>query len=409
MPGDTWVIDGDGHVMEPEDLWLRRMDHARWGDWIPREEVVDDCYQISWAGGEVRSGGKELQDRMAAAVGMTAREFHEMTEIMRVPGGFDPDLRVKDMDRDGIDAAVLFPSKALFFGPVDPIPAFRDVEFVLACQQAYNDWLAEHCATHPRRLFGLAIVPLQSPDLAVAEAQRAIRELGLNGVCIRPSAYVDELPLNHPAYDPFWAACQDLDAAVALHPGVHVDTPGACRKFGLVADSPNVMVTNMAVDQLHGGSGLGQAVGNAVDMIVSLGRLLMGGVCERFPRLRFLALEAGGGWIPTLLERMDEQVKAFPLERRWLSLLPSEYFQRQCYAGFECEEWNLAACAEKLGVDRILWASDYPHPEYHPGLLEDLRGAIAPFPQATRRRILGQNAIEAYRLPLDPAGPGAGA
>ena len=68
-----------------------------------------------------------------------------------------------------------------------------------------------------------------------------------------------------------------------------------------------------------------------------------------------------------MLERMDEQVKAFPLERRWLSLLPSEYFARQCYVSFEPEEWNLAAAAEWLGADRILWASDYPHPEYHPG------------------------------------------
>ena len=139
-------------------------------------------------------------------------------------------------------------------------------------------------------------------------------------------------------------------------------------------------------------------------MIVTLGRLLMGGVCERFPKLRLIALESGGGWIPTLLERMDEQVKAFPLERRWLSLLPSEYFARQCWAGFECEEWNLAACARQLGPERVLWASDYPHPEYHEGLVGELLEAIEPLDDAGRRRVLGLNAIEAYRLPLDPAG-----
>jgi predicted TIM-barrel fold metal-dependent hydrolase len=159
-------------------------------------------------------------------------------------------------------------------------------------------------------------------------------------------------------------------------------------------------VTNSAVDELHGGSGLGQAVGNMVDMVVSMGRLLMGGVCERYPRLRFLFLEAGGGWIPTLLERMDEQVKAFPLEKRWLSLLPSEYFRRQCYAGFEAEEWNLADCARWLGTDRVLWASDYPHPEYHPGVLDEVTEAVAGLPAPDRERILGGNAVAAYNLDL---------
>src|SRR5262249_33627489 len=116
--------------------------------------------------------------------------------------------------------------------------------------------------------------------------------------------------------------------------------------------------------------------------------------------LRFLFLESGGGWIPTQLERMDEQVKAFPLEKRWLSLLPSEYFRRQCWAGFEPEEWNLAACAEWLGPDRVLWASDYPHPEFHPEVVKELRETIAPLPDDAQRKILGDNAIAAHKLPL---------
>ena len=97
---------------------------------------------------------------------------------------------------------------------------------------------------------------------------------------------------------------------------------------------------------------------------------------------------------------MDEQVQAFPLEKRWLSLLPSEYFRRQCWASFEPEEWNLAACAEWLGADRVLWASDYPHPEYHPGVVKDVRESIAPLPEESQLRILGTNAIDAYRLPV---------
>jgi uncharacterized protein len=387
------VVDADGHTMEPDDLWTQRMDASRWGDWIPRKVVEDGAYEITYTGGVVRAGGRELQDRLAAGAGITPQQFHELLASLRVPGGHDPHARLADMDRDGIDVAVLYPSQAMFFGPLDPIPALRDVEFVGDCIRAYNDWVAEYCSAAPKRLFGMAAVPLQ-------DVERAVDDLGLRGAFIRPSAYVDELPLSHPVYDPFWAAAQDLDVPIALHPGVHVDTPGACRKFGLVADSENMMVTNSSVDELHGGSGLGQAVGNTVDMVVTMGRLLMGGVCERFPRLRFLFLEAGGGWIPTQLERMDEQVKAFPLERRWLSLLPSEYFKRQCYAGFEAEEWNLAACARWLGADRVLWASDYPHPEYHPGVAKEVEEAIAGLPTGDQARILGSNAVDAYRLPL---------
>ena len=394
------VVDADGHTYEPDDLWVDRMDGRRWGDWIPRRVVEDEVYEVSYLGGRIRGGGRELQDRMAAAVGMTPREFYDLLQSLRVPGGYDPVARCADMDADGIDAAVLYPSQALFFGPDDPIPALHDLDFVTDCIRAYNDWLAEYCGASPTRLFGVAGVPLQDVDRAVVEARRAVGELDLRGVFVRPSAYVDDLPLNHSVYDPFWAAVAELDVPVAFHPGVHVDTPGACRKFALVAEDENMMVTNMAMDELHGGSGLGQAVGNTVDMIVTLGRLLMGGVCERFPTLRFLFLEAGGGWIPTQLERMDEQVEAFPLEQRWLSMLPSEYFRRQCWAGFEAEEWNLAACAEFLGPDRILRASDYPHPEYHPGIVDELRKHLQGLDPDARTRILGRNAVDAYQLPL---------
>jgi predicted TIM-barrel fold metal-dependent hydrolase len=345
----------------------------------------------------VRGGGRELHDQMAAAVGMTPREFYDLLDGLRRPGGHEPKARLDDMDADGIDAVMLYPSLSMFFGPSDEIPALHDTAFVADCQRAYNDWLADFCAYEPTRLFGAAAAPLQDVTRACIETEHAIAR-GLRAVFMRPSAYVDELPLNHHVYDDFWSTCQELGTPVAFHPGVHVDTPGACRKFGLVAVSESATVTNMAMDEIHGGSALGQAVGNPVDMIVTMGRLLMGGVCERFPRLKLVFLESSGGWMPSMLERMDEQVQAFPLERRWLSLLPSEYFARQCYVSFEPEEWNLAAAAEKLGTDRILWASDYPHPEYHPGVVDDIRERIAPLASSDQARILGANAIECYRL-----------
>ena len=101
-----------------------------------------------------------------------------------------------------------------------------------------------------------------------------------------------------------------------------------------------------------------------------------------------------------MLERMDEQVRRSRSRRRWLSLLPSEYFKRQCYAGFEPEEWNLGQCADFLGADRIIWASDYPHPEYHEGIVDELRKHLDGVPELSRRRILGANSVDAYHLGL---------
>ncbi len=396
----TKVVDGDGHVIEPPDLWSARMDEKRWGDWIPHL----DADGTLWVGGEIRGRGPDTVHQIAELADIPEEEvvaaLDETNASLGRAGGYDPKARLEDMDRDGLDVAVLYPTSGLFFGPLDPIKALHDTRFVLACQQAYNDWLAEYCSAAPDRLFGIGAVPLQDIDLAVEEAERVVKVLGLKGVFIRPSPYVDELPLSHRVYDPFWAAVSELGVPISLHPAVHVDTPGACRKLNLVRSNPNLSVANAAVTPEYGGSGFGQAIGNAVDMIVSMGRLLMGGVCERFPKLNFIFLESGGGWCATQLERMDEQCEEFPLERRWLSMMPSDYFRRQCYVSFDPEEWNLAASAEWIGPERILWASDYPHPEYSEDVLEELMENLSPLSPADQRKILSENAVRAYKLPI---------
>jgi len=403
MPIDgVQVTDGDGHVVEPPDLWTSRMDAARWGDWIPRTGA-DGRH---WVGGQVRNGGAGALRRASELSGIpTARIADNVRRVGRGlarPGAQDPAARLEDMDRAGIDRAVLYPSAALFFGPVDPIEALHDPAFVRDCQRAYNDWLAEYCDAGRDRLFGMGLVPLQDIGMAVAEAARAL-DIGLHGLVVRPSPYVGELPLSHSVYDPFWSACQELGLPVAFHPGVHVDTQGACRKFGLVVEDPDLTVVNNTVSALYGGSGFGQAIGNAADTMVTVGRLIMGGVCERFPALRLVFLEAGGGWLPTILERMDALVERFPLEGEHLALAPSDYFRRQCWVSFSAGEWNLAAAARWLGAGRVLWGSDYPHPGYGDGVVGDLQRALAPLGERERHGILCHNHVEAYGLPVAAA------
>jgi predicted TIM-barrel fold metal-dependent hydrolase len=394
------IVDADGHAFEPSDVWVDRMDAARWGDLIPRYVPEDDDGNESWyVGGVRRFAGTGI---FGCAAGydpdeLVARQW-KYTEGHAA--GWDPTARVRVLDEEGIDVTVLYPTMAMLFGPLDPIPAIQDPHFVLACQQAYNDWIADYCRTAPDRLAAVATVPIQDVELAVAETRRAIEQLGLCGVMVRSSAPAHGYPFNHPIYDPFWSLCQDLDIAVGLHPATHVDFVNAVRQFDLINREANVSINNRGTDELHGGGAISHAVGAPVDAIVSLGRLLMGGVCERFPRLRFLVLEAGGGWLPSILHAMDEEIHARANERRWLSMLPSEYFKRQCWISFSPEDPTLVPSVEFLGDDRILWASDFPHLDgIYPGAVKELQENIAPLPAASRARIAGDNALAAYGLP----------
>lgn len=393
------IVDADGHVFEPHDLWVNRMDAKRWGDDIPRYVPEDDDGIESWYFGGVQrfhgtgifgcSAGFDPDELIARSWKYT--EGHA--------AGWDPVERVRVLDEEGIDLSILYPTMAILFGPLDEIPIIRDPEFVLACQRAYNDWVADYCRSHPDRLAAVATVPIQDIPLALAETRRAREKLGLCGVMLRSAAPHEGIPFNHPDFDPFWNLCQELDLAVALHPATHTDFPNAVRQFDLIGRDKNVSRNNRGTDELHGGGAISHAVGAPVDAIVSLGRLLMGGVCERFPRLRFLILEAGGGWAPAILHTMDEEIRARAHERRWLSMLPSEYFKRQMWIGFAPDDPTLPAAVEFLGDDRILWASDFPHLDgIYPGAVKALEENTSGLSESSRERIAGANALAAYGL-----------
>jgi predicted TIM-barrel fold metal-dependent hydrolase len=138
------------------------------------------------------------------------------------------------------------------------------------------------------------------------------------------------------------------------------------------------------------------------DMQIALTMLICGGVLERFPRLRCIFLEANGGWIVPILERLDHHYEIFRWEVPQLTMKPSEYFKRQCWISFDPDESTLKLTAQSplVGADRIIWASDYPHPDAKiPGVVKELREQMEGLPDATQARIFGLNAIELYGLP----------
>ncbi len=361
------VIDADGHVVEPEQAWAGLPDHAR-----PRISVDGAGYE------HVVVGDTEI---LAVPLGNLARPgstfddpsaFHPLADAH--PGGSDPCARLADMDAEGIDQAVLYPTIGLYFSAVgEPVAA-------VALAAAYNDWLAGYCAADARRLFGAAMLPLQDPDAAARELRRAASELGLKAGFVRPNPCLGR-SLSDRAYDVVWDTAEELGVPIGIHEGssVIVPTLGSDRPF-------NPLV-------LH-------AVSHSFEQMLACAQLIAFGVLERHPGLRCIFLESSGGWAPFWLERLDGQAESFGGFCPDMTLRPSEYFARQCAISFEVDERTLPALAPFVGPGRIVWGSDYPHHDAtFPGAVDALRATVAPCPTATQVRVLGLNARELYGLP----------
>jgi predicted TIM-barrel fold metal-dependent hydrolase len=305
-------------------------------------------------------------------------------EAMMRPGASKPEPRLVDMDVDGIDIAVLYPTSPGLVWIPDP-----ETFHVMA--QEYNRWLHGYCSADADRLVGVGLVALQDPALAIKEMERCVTELDFKAVMIRPAPYIDDKKLNDPVYDPFWDAAAELGCPVALHPFSFDDMPwNVVTRLGLQDD---------AAGRPDKGLTLRQSLGNALDVMVAMGWFVAGGICERFPKLTAVFLEGSGGWCAPMLERFDHHLDVFG--SRYQTTPPSELFKRQCYISFDPDEEALAYTANSkyVGADRIVWASDYPHPDAKiPGLVAELEEATETLAEEQRVLIFGENAKRLYSL-----------
>jgi uncharacterized protein len=365
------VIDSDGHVLEPPDLWEKNLPNG-YRDVAPvlfidedgRQRIRFDNRTIGSPAGFGGAGAVEKRP------GMKDDPYERYEDGRR--GGFDPHARIEDLDLDGIDAAFVFPTLGLYVGTAE------DTRLAGAVCRTYNEWVAAWCQPYPDRLFGVAMLPMQNVELAVAELKFARSELGLGAAFIRPNPY-EGRTLSDPAYDPLWEAAQDLDVSIGLHEGLG-GMPAA------------------ASDRVAGPAARHISC-HPVEMMLAAVNLIWNGVCERYPALRFGFFESGGGWMPFLLDRMDRHFDQPHVYKQPvpLTMRPSEYFQRQCWIAFEPVETTLRFMVEPLGANKILWATDYPHKDgWFPGapnMVEDLVPSGIP-----KRDVLGQGAMDFYGL-----------
>ena len=367
------IIDGDGHIVEPPDLWLNYA-HSSFHDRVPTIARNADGIPTVKLEGKTREGVVRSLYSSCVPAGLVDEERMREIDFDAVPkGGWDPDARIEVMDAEGIESAFLYPSMALGLGHLS------DLDLARECARAYNDWLSDFCQPHPQRLYGIGMVPLQDVDGAIAEMRRVVRTKGMKCVFFRPNPY-NGRRLNDPAYEPFWAAAEELDCAIAIHGSFGSRMPTVCDDR-YTDDFYQHMICHPFEQQMC-----------CMDIVC-------GGVLERHPGLRVAFMEAGVGWLGYWLERMDGHFEAMPSFVPDLKKKPSEDFLEQCFLSCDPDDQTIAAMMEFGGDRTIIWGSDYPHYDcWFPGAVAELERNCERLSPSQRAQVLGENAARLYKV-----------
>jgi uncharacterized protein len=380
------IIDTDTHVVEPPDLWTSRVS-SRWGDSVPHVRWDEAKQEDAWYAADQRLGA-------VGAPAMAGWHEHAPDHPRRWedtdPVSWDASKRLEMMDRYGVHAQILYPNVAVF--DAKSILELRDHELQLACIRAYNDFQIEWGSVAPERFIATTCLPFWDLDATLAEIERCAA-LGHRGIVFTQDPGYFGLPhLTDRFWDPMWASAQEKGLPVNFH-----IASGSLDLF--TAGHPdNGKHANYAA------MGVSFFMGNAR----TIAQLVTGGICHRFPRLDFVSVESGIGWIPFALEALDWQWTncGVGLEHPEYDLLPSEYFRRQIYGCFWFERDSAIAAIEHLGADNILYETDFPHPtSMSPGPAsaaqapdEYLRSNFEGVDAVSMRKILHDNAARIYHL-----------
>lgn len=387
------IIDADTHLTEPYDLWLRHTPPGRLRERVPQVKTLADGNTAWFIDGDksindgprpnstiYRNGGKA---RGLAYTTLTYDDVH--------PGSYDWKARLKMMDDFGISAQIVYPN-ILGFGGQNA--AQVDADLRLATVQIFNDAMAEIQRESEDRLNPMALLPWWDVDLAVRETERA-HGLGLRGININSDPQSANLPegirlpdLGETYWDPLWEVCQDKDFSINFHIGGSEQSMDFLGTQGWPSQPR----------EFKGGLGGAMLFFNNGRV---LGNIVYSGLLDRYPRLKFVSVESGIGWIPFMLEALDYQYTEIT-DRGRLQMEPSEYFQRNFHACFWFERKNVAALVRQVGVDNVMFETDFPHPtSLWP--IDDLWSELPDLTDAEWGKVMGGNAAKVYNLPATAA------
>lgn len=374
------IVDADGHVVEPFELWREQMPE-RFRDRVWRREVDADGRErlfhdgveldVEWTTGTLSTPGG-VRD-----TGSLDIDFD--TEVD--PAVNDPTRRLELMDTQGIAVSVLFPSMMLGISDV------RDPEMQTAYAVVYNEWIADFCATDPARLKWGALVPTASVEDCVAVAERAL-EKGAAAVMVPPIFDHDQTPLSSERLAP-------------LH--------------GLVEES-RVPLVSHAINPANGGLNISRhltgrvqwQMGYSIQSQLATLHVLDSDLLDRYPNLRIGFFEGDLGWVEHWFERLDETFRKMALVARPRDKSVVEDFRRQCAMSADMNDPLLAEAVAYLGAEHVLFASDWPH---HDGSFPDPIAAVRDHPRLTdaqKREILVHAPARFFDIDIDGVVAGLG-
>lgn len=388
------IIDVDTHISEPLDLWTSRAP-AKWADRVPQMRKQDDGGWLWTIDGD-RSLGTRSASSVIRADGVKADgvEFTAWQVDDVHPGCSRVKERLQVMDETGVWAQVVYPNVMGFAGqgrgemagakavPIDP-------ELRLVSTLIYNDAMAEMQRDSGNRLLPMALLPWWDIKLALQEVERCAA-MGMRGVNINSDPHTHGMQdLSGDYWTPLWELCSDRGLPINFHIGAsdasmswYGDTPWPSLSPGkkLTIGGTMMFMSNARV----------------------MSNLIVSGLLERFPKLKFVSVESGIGWIPFLLEGLDYALRENGVEGRAnLSMSPIEYFRRQIFACFWFENRGVADVVRKLGVDNCMFETDFPHPTcLYPDPLGQFRDGLAEMTFEERTKVLSANAARVYQLDL---------
>lgn len=372
------IIDIDTHYTEPRDLWTARAPQ-KLRERAPR--VIQDAGgNEQWVVGDLVLGPPGFtvirKDGSKAYGVISLPRFEDMSEAATFPAA-----RLRYMDEFGLHAQILYPNVLGFAGT--QMMKIEDTELRNFCISGYNDAMADLQRAGQGRLYPQALLPFWDIELAVKELRRCHDQLGLTGFTMTDAPETWGLPyLNDPHWDPLWAEAQERGLPVNFHIGsgtIPPLWPGLDQNRGIAAISTMLFMNNMRC----------------------LTQLIFSGLLDRFPRLKFVSVESGIGWIPFMLEACEYQMDQNLIDRGGLKLRPREYFRRQIYASFWFERENTARTIELLGADNVMFETDFPHPTcLYPNVQEQVQAALGGLERSVQRKVLYETAAKVYNLPL---------
>ena len=378
------LISADGHAGPPIADYRPYVDRELLAE-FDRFVVAREAWRVERNRTMGLAAGDELVDALFGEEMVKLYADQDAVKRGGREGVHDSARRNAELEQEGVVAEVLFAdfqnSNEPPWGAAFPFPD-TNWQLRLAGARAFNRWLAEFCAELPGRRAGVALVQPHDIDAAVRDVHW-IREAGLASVMLPTGDF--ELPSYHdPRYDPLWAACVDTGLPVTIHSG---GTPW--EGYG-----PHAMWVTK-VEFLWWARR-------------PLWELIFGGVFERFPALQVAFTEQGADWIPSMLERLDEQYNS-PFERGitdHLKKSPTEYWRSNCYVGASFMSRAECDIREEIGVDRIMWGADFPHIEgTWPYSLFALRDALNGCSAEEVRMMCSETAAEVYGFDLDALRP----